>query len=160
MATDRHLPADDPGVTEETEVTKETYKVQTTTIASKLRKLFSTKGQTVAKALPEEMPGGGSNIMLVGVNIDSDSGDAVLDKTWKEIHDALASGTPVYVKYTEPTGSYVACAVWPVLYAYMKKGNYGVILVYDHTIPSIIPSEFTASSENDYPEVSLNAGVA
>ncbi len=92
-------------------------------------------------------PGGGeSNIMLVGLSIDSVSGDEVLDKTWKEIHDALMSGTPVYLKYQEGE-SY--SAVWPVLCAYTVNGSYGVEFVYHSDAPMHLI--FTASSENDYP---------
>lgn len=129
------------------------YKPVMKTIGSKLRDLFSTSGQTVAKALPEEMSGGGSNIMLVGVNIDSDSGDAVLDKTWKEINDALASGTPVYVKYLQANELSTVCAVWPVLYTVTGVGG-SCTVKFPKDGSGIGPwgaVDFIASSENDYP---------
>ena len=40
----------------------------------------------------------GGGVMIVNVNHDRDTGNDILDKTWKEIHDAYISGTTVIIK--------------------------------------------------------------
>lgn len=80
-------------------------KINGHTIASKLRKMFSSNGQTVASNLDGEMPSGGGSGGSGGAPAEPleiivrDTGGAYMqaDKTLAEIWDAYYSGRPIIV---------------------------------------------------------------
>lgn len=69
--------------------------------------------------------GGSSNVLIVHTQlVDEASGTEVMDKTWQEIHDALASGMVVFVlKVFEES----AVNQMPIYEAYIKGSIHTVI---------------------------------
>lgn len=101
------------------------WKAGDTVTSAKLNKLE----QGVASA------GGGSGILIVTET------DGTLDKTWKEIHNALASGTIVAIPESG-TDAFLHIA----REASVEEGNYSIFLFETGMY-------FTTDSENGYPTV-------
>lgn len=72
-------------------------KINGHTIASKLRKMFSSNGQTVASNLDGEIPSGGGSALVVTFSGKDESGNSACDKTFEEIKNA---GTNVKMLYS------------------------------------------------------------
>lgn len=87
--------------------------------------------------------GGGSGGGGLVVTATEENGSFVLDKTWKEIHDAIASGQNVSMLLSADFGQY-AMTVASCLYAEGDQKPY--ILV-----PGDSSFEFTAALQTDYP---------
>lgn len=78
--------------------------------------------------------GGGSSALLVGGTYDSETLVCTLDKTWKEIHDAIAAGRVVVVNIEDVIPDFVdaSCGLWVVngayyngdFYVFINEGGY------------------------------------
>ena len=93
--------------------------------------------------------GGGSNIMMVHINNDT------LDKTFKEIWDALEAETPVYLTCFYGAATDYESTRWtcPITQAYKYNQDYNVIAVRSITSFGSGPTAlwFRASSLTGYP---------
>lgn len=100
--------------------------------------------------------GGGSSVFVVNIAKKSDDSSTIaLDKTWKEIHDAIVSGTPVYMKGTHVWGSDTQECFWPICGTSAQPNSdlYGVSFPIDSNNGGPFGvSYFQTTSENGYPE--------
>lgn len=87
--------------------------------------------------------GGGSGGGGLVVTATEEGGSFVLDKTWKEIHDAIASGQNVSILLSADFGQY-AMTVTTCLYAEGEQKPYIIV-------PGDSSFEFTAALQTDYP---------
>lgn len=120
------------------------YPVQKT-IAAKLRKLFTNKSQSIAPAIPEEMPGGGGGsggALFVKVAQDPQNNSKyVCNKTCKEILDAFLDGKSVIFDESEINNEYVTLA-----YVGVTTDHFQFML---NTTADM--NLFTGNEEDDYP---------
>lgn len=95
--------------------------------------------------------GGGGGALVVNATYE-DGGTVTTDKTWKEIHDAIAGGTPAYIKGVS-TNDGEETAYWPIMAA--KKNDYNFWLVFPFDSESnagpLGAVYFNTSNENGYP---------
>ena len=91
---------------------------------------------------------GGSGGGALIVNIEEEGVRWILDKTWKEIKDAIVGGSVVYIKFPD-TPSYSSDEYGIVVGTYvLDESQYSVCYVSPRE-QSI--SGMSASTENDYP---------
>lgn len=100
--------------------------------------------------------GGGG--MLITQTIENDY--AIMNKTWKEIHDAMVSGVvPLVVNSGDPLSDMQAgdyADFYPVMRFIVGGGRFMpalLVLVYDVDTNSVYYSKFTCETENDYPKM-------
>lgn len=114
-----------------------------------------TTGDTITASAMNKLENGVANAgsaLIVQMNLDGD-----LDKTYKEIWDALEDGIPVYLSfvYGDYTTSYQStCWNCPITVAYKYNNQYIVMALRPSTyngthLPSIL--SFEANNINGYP---------
>lgn len=123
-------------------------KINGHTIASKLRKMFSSNGQTVATNLDGEMPSGsGSGNVVVLEMEEYDNGYRVKNNTWQEIYDFLQAGTIVFLTIPWPTEDpsmdYSSNEILRVTFAYYTNSQY----ISNHYSVEIANEAFSGNSQ-------------
>ena len=88
----------------------------------------------------------GSGVMVVG--LDWDIGDGTLDKTWKEIFDALTDNKIVMIKEADP--SYVMC-YYVTVASHVSDESY-VVESMSISGEQLSFDRFVSNSANGYPE--------
>lgn len=97
--------------------------------------------------------GGTSGGGVLVVNVTDNAGTMTCDKTWQEIHDALAQGIPCVTVYTDRN----AVEQGQIVYASGIPGNYYVsVLSAQGTTPVV--AKWTATSADGYPSKSTGGG--
>ena len=106
---------------------------------------FSRQNREYIKELIEESGGGGESILIIHMQPIPDDPDdnMILDKTWKEIADAVTAGTPAYIflNTSEDGNTFIYCTL------VTQISHTGLYNVTDTNNTS-----FVASTENDYPK--------
>ena len=83
--------------------------------------------------------------------------DGTLDKTWQEIHDALAQGIPCVTVYTDPIPIRNNVEQGQIVFVSGIPGNYYVsVLSAQGTTPVVV--KWTATSADGYPASSTGGG--
>lgn len=97
-------------------------------------------GQTIEEAINEISLGG---MVVKNVN-------RTLDKTYQEIYDSLAAGTPVFIIYEDAGNS--AWGVNFVSYVFTYDGDY-IIRTVDGNASTPTLIDYTAQSADGYPTI-------
>lgn len=104
-------------------------------------------GDIITAAKLNNMENGieGATPLIAGVTTEDQ--DKTLDKTWQEIHDALAAGIPVYTKLTQEGAGTM---LMPVAAAIDQSGTLIVIAMIAE-VSSVGIETYTALTANSYP---------
>lgn len=90
--------------------------------------------------------GSGGGGLVVHVSTDEATGEKTLDKTWQEIHDALAAGTYTMVLEGDTSSDNLTPAMVGGVF-FDEDYGYGVIVYTDPT------SMYYAQTANSYPTI-------
>ena len=107
---------------------------------------FSTRDDTTFR-----VDATGSGVMVVEIELGEPEVEEgvppmVLKKTWQEIYDAIAAGTPVFTSMITEEGA----ALWPVMQATVTE-IVDLTSYHVEVLQSLGPLGFEASSPSDYP---------
>ena len=95
--------------------------------------------------------GGGSGVLCISSEADSSTATAVLDKTWQEIHDALALGTLIIVRSKNVQSPDVDMTYTPFAFALSAGKDAGSYYVNIYSIGNSTPAMYECDTTDGFP---------
>ena len=113
-----------------------------------------TKIPKLLQHIADKLNGGssGGEGLVVTCAFNSETKEGTLDKTWREIYDAMKAGTPVTIGWEEGSDDWFITSCINCSY---DGSQYNLDIFLNFTDSSTVFS-FLAETEDDYPIVNLN----